>query len=188
MREKADTKAIGPSQKFNKLYDEIRNWNDGDDIHERGSFEEQQKKQHLPFTVPYEEIGVKYINLLWQRKPVDVFLNMNGLPSGLSNHAIQRIVLSTNDYISEHWAEKSGKPPNRKVSGRPEGARVLPPADHDDGYVREAELLSFLGLNFLMGYHRLSELEHYWEMKSDTGVRLGLFQQSMTRGRFKFIS
>jgi hypothetical protein len=39
-----------------------------------------------------------------------------------------------------------------------------------------------------MGYHRLPELEHYWEMKPDTGFGLGLFPQAMTRDRFKFIS
>ena len=54
--------------------------------------------------------------------------------------------------------------------------------------VTQAESLSFLGLNFLMGYHRLLKLEHYWEMKPGTGFRLGLFQQSVTRERLKFIS
>jgi hypothetical protein len=34
----------------------------------------------------------------------------------------------------------------------------------------------------------LPELEHYWEIEPDTGFGLGLFPQSMTRERFKFIS
>ena len=98
---------------------------------------------------------------------------MFGIPSvrGKDNDAIDRIVTATNESINE--------------LNRPEGARVGPLADRGR-YVTEAELLSFLGLNFLMGFHRLPELEHYWESKPDTG--LGLFQQSMTRERFKFIS
>jgi hypothetical protein len=39
-----------------------------------------------------------------------------------------------------------------------------------------------------MGYHRLPKLEHYWEMKPETGFGLGLFPQSMTQERFEFIS
>ena len=34
----------------------------------------------------------------------------------------------------------------------------------------------------------MPELEHYWEIEPDTGFGLGLFPQSMTRERFKFIS
>jgi hypothetical protein len=57
-------------------------------------------------------------------------------------------------------------------------------ADRDDGYVTQAELLTFLGL--LMGYHYLPELSLYWAQDPDLG--LGIVQQSMTRDRFKFIS
>ncbi len=120
-------------------------------------------------------------------EPVDIFMNMFGTPGVCrkDNDAIDRIVTATNVYINERWKFERGKPPSRKIGGRPEKARVGPLADRGR-YVTEAELLSFLGLNFLMGYHRLPELEHYWEMKPDTG--LGLFQQSMTRERFKLIS
>ena len=82
--------------------------------------------------------------------------------------------------------EKTGRPPTRKVGGRPEGARVGPLADDDGGYVRHVELLSFLGLNMLMGYHHLPELSLYWWQEPDLG--LGIVRQSMTRERFKFIS
>jgi hypothetical protein len=76
--------------------------------------------------------------------------------------------------MNERWKFERGQPPARMADrGR---------------YVTQAESLSFLGLNFLMGYYHLSELEHYCEMKPDTGVGLRLFQQSMTLGRFKFIS
>ena len=39
----------------------------------------------------------------------------------------------------------------------------------------------------LMGYHRLSELLHYWEQHPDPGLGFDIFQQPMTQKRFKFI-
>ncbi len=122
---------------------------------------------------------------VWE--PVDIFMNMFGKPSvcGKDNDAIDRIVTATNEYINERWKFERGQQPARKVGGRPKGARVGPLADRCI-YVTEAELLSFLGLHFLMGYHGLPQLEHYWEMSPDNG--LGLFQQPMTQERFKFVS
>ena len=67
---------------------------------------------------------------------------------------------ATNEYINERWKFERGQPPAKKVGGRPEKARVGPLADRGR-YVTEAELLTFLGMNFLIGYHRFPELEHY---------------------------
>ncbi len=94
----------------------------------------------------------------WQ--PVDIFLNMFGRPnqSKSNSEMLDRLLESTNEYILENWEEERGRPPIRKVGGRPVGARAGPLSDGDDRYVTQAELLSFQGLNMLMGYHYLSEL------------------------------
>ena len=187
MQKKADGKRISESEAINRLYREVRIWNDGDPSHGRGNFQEDP----FPFTVDPSEIGVRTDffkhKKVWE--PIDIFMMMFSTPStdGIYIDAIERIVDSTNDYITENWPIERGQPPARKVGGRPEGARVGPMADVGR-YVTRPELLSFLGLNFLMGYHRLPEIELYWEMKPDTGSGLGLFPQAMTRDRFKFIT
>jgi hypothetical protein len=187
MQKKADAKRISESEAINRLYREVRIWNDGDPSHGSGNFQENP----FPFTVKRSEIGVrtKFFKAKKVWEPIDIFLMMFSTPStdGIYIDAIDRIVDSTNDYITENWPIERGQPPARKVGGRPEGARVGPTADVG-GYVTRPELLSFLGLNFLMGYHRLPEIELYWEMKPDTGSGLGLFPQAMTRDRFKFIT
>ncbi len=83
-------------------------------------------------------------------------MNTFGIPSvcGKANDAMDRIVTSTNEYINERWKFERGQPPVRKFFGRPKGVRVGPLADRCR-YVTQAELLSFLGLNFLMYYHHL---------------------------------
>ena len=103
-----------------------------------------------------------------------------------NSETLDRLLESTNEYILENWEEERCRPPTRKVGGRPEGARAGPLADRDDCYVTQAELLKFLGLNMLMGYHYLPDLSLYWAQDPDLG--LGIVQQSMTRDRFKFIS
>jgi hypothetical protein len=55
MQKKADEKVISESDKYNKLYREIKSWNDGDFRHGRGFYE----KKAIPFTVSKEQIGVK---------------------------------------------------------------------------------------------------------------------------------
>jgi hypothetical protein len=50
------------------------------------------------------------------------------------------------------------------------------------------ELVAFLGIQFLVGYHRLPELSIHWERQPDTGYGLGIVHQAITRERFKFIS
>ena len=43
---------------------------------------------------------------------------------GIDNETIDRIVGSTNNFISERWAEKPGQSTTRKVSDQPVGALV----------------------------------------------------------------
>ena len=50
------------------------------------------------------------------------------------------------------------------------------------------EIYAFLGVQFLIGYHLLPELPMCWERQSDYGFVFEIFQQVMTRERFKFIS
>jgi hypothetical protein len=54
MQKKADEKVISESDKYNKLYREIKSWNDGNFRHGRGFHQEKA----IPFTVSNEEIGV----------------------------------------------------------------------------------------------------------------------------------
>ena len=185
MQKKADEKVISASDKYNKFYREMKSWNDGDFRHGRGFYQEKA----IPFTASKEEIGVKRDSFILKKnwQPVDIFFNMFGRPnqSKANSETLDRLLESTNEYILENWEEKRGKPPTRKVGGRSEGARVGPLSDGDDRNVTQAELLSFLGLNMLMGYHYLPELSLYWAQDPDLGLRI--VQQSMTRDRFKFI-
>jgi hypothetical protein len=124
--------------------------NDGDTSHGSGNFQEQP----YPFTVNPSKIGVRteFFGLRKDWEPVDIFMNMFGIPSvcGKANELIDRIVTSTKEYMNERWKFERGQPPARKVDGRPEGARVGPLADRGR-YVRQAELLSFLGQEFSDG-------------------------------------
>jgi hypothetical protein len=54
MQKKVDEKVISESDKYNKLYREIKSWNDGNFRHGRGFHQEKA----IPFTVSNEEIGV----------------------------------------------------------------------------------------------------------------------------------
>ena len=56
-----------------------------------------------------------------------------------------------------------------------------------DDIVTMNELVTFLGIQMLIGYHRLPELSIYWEQQPDSGNALGIIQQMMTRERFRFL-
>ena len=163
MQKKADGKKIRESKALNQLYREVKIWNHGDSRHGRGNFQEQA----YPFMVDQSKIGVRIeffglklgkglirwclsesfwlTQLVWKRQRDDWSYRK----------ANKRL------YRSECWAIERDQSPTRQViGGRPEGARVGPLAEFDDRYVTEAKLLSFLGLNFLMGYHRVPELAH----------------------------
>jgi hypothetical protein len=92
----------------------------------------------------------------------------------------------TNKRIRDSWnyVEKEN-PPSRRFGGRPEGrqsSEMLP-----GGLVDRYELVAFLGIQFLMGYNRLTELLLYWNRQPDSGYGLGIVHQAMTRERLKFI-
>jgi hypothetical protein len=55
MQKKADAKRISESEAINRLYREVRIWNDGDPSHGSGNFQENP----FPFTVKRSEIGVR---------------------------------------------------------------------------------------------------------------------------------
>ncbi len=92
MQKKADEKRISESEAINRLYREVKIWNDGDPSHESVNF----KEKPYPFTVDPSNIGVKTkifgLRKVWE--PVNIFINMFGLPSicGKDNDAIDRIV------------------------------------------------------------------------------------------------
>lgn len=48
-----------------------------------------------------------------------------------------------------------------------------------------AELMTFIGINFLMGYHQLPSISDYWSSDADLGVPL--IQKAMARNRFQLI-
>ncbi|KAJ8886481.1 hypothetical protein PR048_012692 [Dryococelus australis] len=51
--------------------------------------------------------------------------------------------------------------------------------------LKEGELLGFLGINFLMGYHKLPLWKHYWSTSEDLGVPV--ITNGMPRDRFEII-
>ncbi len=123
--------------------------------------------------------------------PGDTPLHIPHLPifwSMLGGHQTFDLLLEkTNKRVQDSWnyVEKSN-PPSRRFGGRPEGGQsseMLP-----GGFVDRYKLVAFLGIQFLMGYHRLPELSMYWERQPDTGYGIGIVHKAMTRERFKFIS
>jgi hypothetical protein len=99
MQKKADERKISESDKYNKLYYEIKSWNDGDFRHGRGFYREKA----ISFTVK-EQIGVKRFILKVTWAPVDIFLNMFGRPNQakLNSETLDRLLNATNDYIEGH--------------------------------------------------------------------------------------
>jgi hypothetical protein len=95
MQKKADGKRMSENEAINRLYREVKIWNDGDTSHGSGNFQEQP----YPFTVNPSKIGVRteFFGLRKDWEPVDIFMNMFGIPSvcGEANELIDRIVTST---------------------------------------------------------------------------------------------
>jgi hypothetical protein len=119
MQKKADGKKISEGEAINRLYREVKIWNDGDPSHGSGNFQEKP----YPFTVDPSKIGVRteFFGLRKFWEPVDIFMNMFGIPSvcGKDNDAIDCIVTLTNEYINERWKFERSQPPARKVGGHP---------------------------------------------------------------------
>ena len=51
--------------------------------------------------------------------------------------------------------------------------------------LKEDELLTFFGINFLMGYHKLPSWKNYWSSSEDLGIPL--VKNTMSRDRFDLI-
>ena len=51
--------------------------------------------------------------------------------------------------------------------------------------VSEEEILTFLGILVLSGYHRLPQEKHYWSTRPDFGIPI--VANAMTRNRFQEI-
>ncbi|XP_055911774.1 piggyBac transposable element-derived protein 3-like [Eupeodes corollae] len=51
--------------------------------------------------------------------------------------------------------------------------------------LKKGELLAFIGINFLMGYHKLPSWRHFWSESQDLGV--SLVGKAMSRNRFDAI-
>ena len=127
-------------------------------------------------------------------RPLDYFYKMLGRTddvAGGDNDTVTMIYEATNESVRERYdfdkdpeGEKMPKPKNRgKASGvRPGYNR------NSEEFISRSELISFLGIQLLISYHRLPELSMFWEQQPDAGLGLGVVQQSMARERFRFIS
>lgn len=51
--------------------------------------------------------------------------------------------------------------------------------------LKKGELLAFIGINFLMGYHKLPSWRHYWSESDD--LRVSIVRKTMSRNRFDAI-
>lgn len=182
MQKRADAKKVAHHKDVNRNWKDCKVWDDvgrrsrGDDGEPRPQYQEKA----FGFA-PQVRPGPVLTEFSPNSDPLGVFKTMLGGESTLS--ALRE---ATNDYISEVWNYRK-TPPSRKVGGKPEGRKIGPvlPAG---GFVTDHELAAFLGIQFLIGYHRLPELSMFWEQQPDTGLGLGIIQQAMTRERFKFIS
>ncbi len=138
--------------------------------------ETQYRQYSYPFT-PEEPVGPVFSKFHPGDTPLHIFWSMLG-----GFQTFDLLLEKTNKRIRDSWnyVEK-GNPPSRRFGGRPEGrqsSEMLP-----GGLVDKYELVAFLGIQFLMGYHRLPELSMYWERQPDTGYGLGIVHQAMTHER-----
>ena len=105
--------------------------------------------------------GVRRVTFYRCKYPHEFFLEMLGGEAEF----IPLIRAATNDSICVNYGYDEKYPKN-----------------FTDGW----ELLNFLGIQLLMGYHRLPDMDLYWSGDVDVGV--GLVQNVMSRDRFKIIS
>ena len=184
MQKRADAKKIAHHKSINRNWKEVRHWSDSG----RRQFEADD---YVPRTM-YQEQAIEFSPLAPEGTvlsefdptyaPINVFMQMLG-----GCDTLNFLLETTNNYIRSFWRyDSKGKPPSRKVGGKPEGKKN--PEMPVDGLITKHELCAFLGIQFLIGYHRLPELSMFWERQPDSGFGLGIIQQAMTRERFKFIS
>lgn len=181
-RNRADAKEIAHQKAINRNWKEVRHWS---------VWRQSRVDDDVPGLM-YQEKAIKFAPVAPEGTvlsefnptfaPINVFMQMLG---GCST--LDFLLEATNSYIRSSWRyDLKGRPPSRKIGGKPEGKKK--PEMPIDGLVTRHELCAFLGIQFLIGYHRLPELSMFWERQPDSGFGLGIVQQAMTRERFKFIS
>jgi hypothetical protein len=180
MQQKADAKLIAHHKAINKHWKGVSYWTDVEEDYKENDDENQetQFRQYSNAFTPEEPVGPVFSKFHPGDTPLHIFWSMLG-----GFQTFDLLLEKTNKRIRDSWnyVEK-GNPPSRRFGGRPEGrqsSEMLP-----GGLVDRYELVAFLGIQFLMGYHRLPELSMYWERQPDTGYGLGIVHQAMTRERF----
>ena len=91
MQKKGGGKRIRKSEEINRLYREVKIWNDSDPSHGSGNF----KEQAYPFTVDPSKIGVRIEFLGFKKdwEQVNIFMNLFGLPS-VCEETTRRLIVS----------------------------------------------------------------------------------------------
>ena len=104
-------------------------------------------------------------------RPLDYFYRMLGRTddgAGGDNETVTMIYEATNESIRD-WYDfdkdlKGERMPKPIIRGKASGVR--PTFDRDsDEYISRSGLVSFLGIQFLISYHRLPELSMFWEQQ-----------------------
>ena len=188
MQQRAGERLLEQAQAVNQHWYEVTAWRDGE--------------TRVPRSVPRlwrtefigEEPGTqRSVFGVSKSRPMDYFLKMLGRtePRDGGNSTVTMIYNATNESIRDRYDfvkdPKGEKMPKPKIRGKASGVRATFDRDSDE-YISRSELISFLGIQFLISYHRLPELSMFWEQQPDAGLGLGIVQQSMTRDRFRFIS
>jgi hypothetical protein len=184
MQKKADAKKIAHHQAINRNWKQVRRWDEvGRESRASDGAPKPMFREIESSFDPWVPEGTVLSEFNRKDRPVSVFMRLLG-----GHETLAFILEATNDYIRTFFWEKNDKrrPPSRKIGGKPEGRKE--PEVPYEGLVTIHELYAFLGIQFLIGYHRLPELSMYWERQPDSGYGLGIVQQAMTRERFKFIS
>lgn len=190
MQEKKDSNQIDQTKETTRDWRKVKIWGNVKSNNGTPAF---QEKAH-PFKHNESHIGVQpsEFERLHKHDPCNFFLRMLGKTTpGVGHSTLNQILNATNDYISVTLNDESKIcPPTRKIGGKPEGECFIGSVIPARGYVTGGELVSFLGIQFIMGYHRLPKLHLFWEQQPDSGLfdDLGIIQQTMTRERYKFIS
>ena len=190
MQEKTDSNQIDQTKETTRDWRKVKIWGNVKSNNGTPAF---QEKAH-PFKHNESHIGVQpsEFERLHKHDPCNFFLRMLGKTTpGVGHSTLNQILNATNDYISVTLNDESKIcPPTRKIGGKPEGECFIGSVIPARGYVTGGELVSFLGIQFIMGYHRLPKLHLFWEQQPDSGLfdDLGIIQQTMTRERYKFIS
>jgi hypothetical protein len=184
MPRKADAKLIAHHNAINKHWKGVRYWTDVEEDY-RENDNENQEPQYRQYSYPFtaeEPVGPVFSKFHPRDNPLHIFWSMFG-----GFQTFDLLLEKTNKRIRDSWnyVEKAihhlGDLEADQKGGNLAKCFLK-------GLIDRYELVAFLGIQFLMGYHRLPELSMYWERQLDSGYCLEIVHQAMTRERFKFIS